>query len=43
MYFGYLVNNDDTEVDEELSKKRQKFHGLCLPDKEQQAVSSKPL
>ena len=43
MYFGYLVKNDDTEDDEELSKKRQKFHGLCLPDEEPKSVSVKSI
>ncbi|CAB4022349.1 ATP-dependent RNA helicase DHX8, partial [Paramuricea clavata] len=30
------VDDDDAEVDEELSKKREKFRGLCLPDEEAQ-------
>ena len=34
------MDDDDAEVDEELSKKREKFRGLCLPDQEAQSVSS---
>ncbi len=37
------MNDDDAELDEELSKKRQKFRGLCLPDEELQPVSSQSL